>query len=132
MKQLIRFFLLAMTISVASTTMAQDSSKAKAKRSPEELAKMQTQQLKRKLSLTTEQELKVSATILDFSTKLVATRDSKGGKMKKMQEVKHLNDAKNNSMKEILTEQQYSDYLKLMEEQKEKVKEKRGGQKFRK
>jgi hypothetical protein len=121
-----------MTISVASTTMAQDSSKAKAKRSPEELAKMQTQQLKRKLSLTTEQEPKVSATILDFSTKLVATRDSKGGKMKKMQEVKHLNDAKNNSMKEILTEQQYSDYLKLMEEQKEKVKEKRGGQKFRK
>jgi hypothetical protein len=34
-------------------------------------------------------------------------------------------------MKEILTEQQYSDYLKLMEEQKEKVKEKRGGQKSR-
>lgn len=131
MKQLIRFFLLAMTISVAGTTMAQDSSKAKPKRSPEELAKMQTQQLKRKLSLTAEQEPKVSATILDFSTKLVATRDSKAGKMKKMQEVKQLNDAKDLSMKGILTEQQYSDYLKLMEEQKEKVKEKRGGQKPR-
>jgi Spy/CpxP family protein refolding chaperone len=132
MKQLIRFFLLAMAISVTGASMAQDSSQAKPKRSPEELAKMQTQQLKRKLSLTAEQEPKVSATILDFSTKLVATRDSKGGKMKKMQEVKHLNDAKNQSMKEILTEQQYSDYLKLMEEQKEKLKEKRGGQKPRK
>lgn len=131
MKQLIRFFLLAMTISVAATSMAQDSSKAKPKRSPEELSKMQTQQYKRKLSLTAEQEPKVSATILDFSTKLVATRDSKGGKMKKMQEVKKLNDAKDQSMKGILTEQQYSDYLKLMEEQKEKVKEKRGGQKSR-
>jgi hypothetical protein len=45
-----------------------------------------------------------------------------------MQEVKHLTDAKDQSMKEILTEQQYTEYLKLMEEQKEKLKEKRGGQ----
>jgi Spy/CpxP family protein refolding chaperone len=131
MKQLIRFFLLAMTISVASTSMAQDSSKAKPKRSPEELTKMQTQQYKRKLSLTAEQEPKVSAILLDYSTKLVAARDSKGGKMKKMQELKHLSDAKDNSMKTVLTEQQYTDYLKLMEEQKEKLKERRGGQKTR-
>jgi Spy/CpxP family protein refolding chaperone len=131
MKQLIRFFLLAMTISVASTSMAQDSSKAKPKRSPEELTKMQTQQYKRKLSLTAEQEPKVSAILLDYSTKLVAARDSKGGKMKKMQELKHLSDAKDNSMKTVLTEQQYTDYLKLMEEQKEKLKERRGGQKVR-
>ncbi|OYU56583.1 MAG: hypothetical protein CFE25_04955 [Chitinophagaceae bacterium BSSC1] len=131
MKQLIRFFLLAMTISVASTSMAQDSSMAKPKRSPEELTKMQTQQYKRKLSLTAEQEPKVSAILLDYSTKLVAARDSKGGKMKKMQELKHLSDAKDNSMKTVLTEQQYTDYLKLMEEQKEKLKERRGGQKTR-
>ena len=85
-----------------------------------------------KATLQFQQHRHVTTQLFQFDTKLVATRDSKGGKMKKMQEVKHLNDAKNNSMKEILTEQQYSDYLKLMEEQKEKVKEKRGGQKFRK
>lgn len=128
MKQLIRFFLFAMAISLTGTLMAQDSSKAKPKRSPEELTKMQTQQLKRKLALTADQEPKVSAVILEYSTKLVAARDSKGGKMKKMQEVKHLTDAKDQSMKGILTEQQYTDYLKLMEEQKEKLKERRGGQ----
>ena len=111
--------------------MAQDSSKAKPKRSPEELSKMQTQQYKRKLSLTADQEPKVSAVLLDYSTKLLAARDSKGGKMKKMQEVKHLSDTKDQSMKGILTEQQYTDYLKLMEDQKEKLKEKRGGQKPR-
>lgn len=131
MKQLIRFFLLALAISVTATSMAQDSSKAKPKRSPEELTKMQTQQYKRKLSLTAEQEPKVSAVLLDYSTKLVAARDSKGGKMKKMQELKHLTETKDKSMKEILTEQQYTDYLKLMEEQKEKLKERRGGQKPR-
>jgi hypothetical protein len=127
MKQLIRFFLFAMAISLTGTLMAQDSSKAKPKRSPEELTKMQTQQLKRKLALTADQEPKVSAVILDYSNKLVTARDSKGGKMKKMQELKHLTDAKDQSMKGILTEQQYSDYLKLMEEQKEKLKERRGG-----
>jgi hypothetical protein len=132
MKQLIRFFLFALTISLTGNLMAQDSSKAKPKRSPEELTKMQTQQFKRKLSLTADQEPKVSAVLLDYSTKLVAARDSKGGKMKKMQEVKHLTDAKDQSMKGILTEQQYTDYLKLMEEQKEKLKEKRGGQGARK
>ncbi|HQR94390.1 MAG TPA: hypothetical protein PLK14_06995 [Sediminibacterium sp.] len=132
MKQLIRFFLFAMVISLAGTAMAQDSSKAKPKRSPEELSKMQTQQFKRKLALTADQEPKVSAVLLDYSTKLVAARDGKGGKMKKMQEVKHLTDAKDQSMKGILTEQQYTDYLKLMEEQKEKLKEKRGGQRTRK
>ena len=42
--------------------------------------------------------------------------------------MKQLIDAKDQSMKEILTEQQYPDYLKLMEEQKEK----RGGQATRK
>ena len=132
MKQLIRFFLFAMAISLTGTLMAQDSSKAKPKRSPEELTKMQTQQLKRKLALTADQEPKVSAVLLDYSTKLVAARDSKGGKMKKMQEAKHLTDAKDQSMKGILTEQQYTDYLKLMEEQKEKLKERRGGQGARK
>jgi periplasmic protein CpxP/Spy len=131
MKQLIRFFLFAMLISLTGSAMAQDSSKAKPKRSPEELSKMQTQQFKRKLSLTAEQEPKVSAALLDYSTKLVAARDSKGGKMKKMQELKQLNEAKDQSMKQILTEQQYSDYLKLMEEQKEKLKERRGGQRPR-
>ncbi len=131
MKQLIRFFLLTLAISVTGASMAQDSSKAKPKRSPEELTRMQTQQYKRKLSLTAEQEPKVSAVLMDYSTKLVSARDGKGGKMKKMQEVKTLNDAKDHSMKEILTEQQYTDYLKLMEEQKEKLKEKRGGQKPR-
>jgi hypothetical protein len=128
MKQLIRYFFLVLAISVTGASMAQDSSKAKPKRSPEELTKMQTLQYKRKLSLTTDQEPKVSEVLLDYSTKLVAARDSKGGKLKKMQEVKHLTDAKDQSMKEILTEQQYTEYLKLMEEQKEKLKEKRGGQ----
>ena len=132
MKQLIRFFLFAMVLSLATNAMAQDSSKARPKRSPEELTKMQTQQLKRKLSLTAEQEPKVSAAILDYSTKLAAARDSKGGKMKKMQEIKQLTDAKDQSMKQILTEQQYTDYQKLMEAQKEKLKEKRGGQRTRK
>lgn len=131
MKQLIRFFLFAMLISLTGSAMAQDSSKTKPKRSPEELSKMQTQQFKRKLSLTAEQEPKVSAALLDYSTKLVAARDSKGGKMKKMQELKHLNEAKDQSMKQILTEQQYADYLKIMEEQKEKLKERRGGQRPR-
>ena len=132
MKQLIRFFLFAMVLSLATNAMSQDSSKARPKRSPEELTKMQTQQLKRKLSLTAEQEPKVSAAILDYSTKLVAARDSKGGKMKKMQELKQLSDAKDQSMKQILTEQQYTDYQKLMEAQKEKLKERRGGQRTRK
>jgi len=131
MKQLIRFFLFAMAISLTGTLMAQDSAKAKPKRSPEELAKMQTQQLKRKLSLTADQEPKVSTVLLDYSTKLVAARDAKGGKMKKMQELKQLTEAKDQSMKGILTEQQYTDYLKLMEEQKEKLKQRRGGQKPR-
>lgn len=131
MKQLIRFFLFAMAISLTGTLMAQDSTKAKPKRSPEELAKMQTQQLKRKLSLTADQEPKVSTVLLDYSTKLVAARDAKGGKMKKMQELKQLTEAKDQSMKGILTEQQYTDYLKLMEEQKEKLKQRRGGQRPR-
>ena len=87
--------------------------------------------MKRKLSLTADQEPKVSTVLLDYSTKLVAARDAKGGKMKKMQELKQLTEAKDQSMKGILTEQQYTDYLKLMEEQKEKLKQRRGGQRPR-
>ena len=128
MKPLIRFFLFAMAFSVTGIVMAQDSSKAKPKRSPEELTKMQTQQFKRKLSLTADQEPKISAVLLDYSTKLVAAKDSKGGKLKRMQEVKQLTETKDQAMKGILTDQQYTDYLKLMEEQKEKLKERRAGQ----
>lgn len=131
MKQLIRFFLLTLGFGITTMAMAQDSSKARPKRSPEELAKLQTQQYKRKLSLTADQEPKVSAILLDYSTKLVEARDSKGGKMKKLQEVKHLSDTKDIAMKGVLSEQQYTDYLKLMEEQKEKIKERRGGQRAR-
>jgi hypothetical protein len=125
MKQLIRLLAFTSILFVSLVTNAQDSSKAKQKRSPEELANVQTKQFKKKLSITADQEPKVNAILLDYYKKMMDVKDAKGRKMKKMQEAKHHTSEKDKAMKAILTEKQYSDYLVLMEEQKEKIKEKR-------
>jgi periplasmic protein CpxP/Spy len=127
MKKMIRIISIAFFLVCAIASYAQDSSMAMAKRSPEQLAQMQTMQFKKKLSLTAEQEAKVTPILSDYYKKMMAVKGDKGRKMKKMQEAKHHTGEKDKAMKAILTEQQYTDYQKLMEEQKEKMAEKKGG-----
>jgi hypothetical protein len=124
MKKMIRIISFVFILLYSISSNAQDSSMALAKRSPEQLAQMQTMQFKKKLSLTAEQEAKVAPILSDYFKKMMAVKADKGRKMKKMQEAKHLTGEKDKAMKAILTEQQYTDYQKLMEEQKEKIKEK--------
>ncbi len=129
MKNLFRFLVITAILFCSIVSFAQDSSLAKAKKSPEQLAQMQTKQFKKKLSLTADQETKVTPILLDYYKKMLAVKEAGGRKLKKMQEAKHHTSEKDKAMKTILSEQQYSDYQKLMEEQKEKIKDKRAEKK---
>jgi len=90
-------------------------------RSPEERAKMQTEQMTKTLSLTADQITKVDSINLKFAKEQMGgMRGGPGGgggdMTDRMAAMKKAQDDKNAAFKPILTEKQYADYLKMVEE----------------
>ncbi len=94
-------------------------------RSPEERAKMQTEQMTKTLSLTTEQVAKVEVINLKYAKAQTGGWGGQGaGDMEaRMAAMKKTQDEKNAEFKPLLTEQQYADYLKMVEENLQRMKD---------
>ncbi|MES2777723.1 MAG: hypothetical protein V4722_26325 [Bacteroidota bacterium] len=89
-------------------------------RSPEERAKMQTEQMTKALSLTADQVVKVDSINLKFAKEQQGGMRGQGGQgadmTARMAAMKKVQDDKNAAFKPVLTEKQYADYLKMVEE----------------
>jgi Spy/CpxP family protein refolding chaperone len=119
-----------MLVVLASITLGahaqQDSTRrgggGQGRRTPEERAKMQTEQMTKRLSLTPEQVVKIEEINLKFAKEPMAGGagadwEARMAAMKKMQ------DDKNAAFKPILTPAQYDDYLKMVEENRARMAE---------
>lgn len=103
------------------------------RRSPEERAKMQTEQMKTEFSLTGDQVTKVDSINLKFA------KEQQGGMRgggpggqggqggadmeTRMAAMKKVQDDKNTAFKTVLTDKQYTAYLKWVEDQRQKMME---------
>lgn len=121
MKKYFLFLLIGAAIGVSAS--AQESKQAK--RSPEQLAAAQTGQLKKKVTLTADQENKVKEVELDYAKNLQALKSDGTDRKSRLGKAKELQDKKDNSLKSILDEKQYAAYLEQKENRKDKLMERR-------
>lgn len=120
----------AICISIGAS--AQDSTRrgsggGRGGRSPEERAKMQTEQMTKNLSLTADQVTKVDSINLEFAKKQTGGWGGGQGSTVDMEAriaaMKKTQDEKNAAFKPILTEKQFTDYLKMVEENNQRMKD---------
>ncbi|SKA16566.1 hypothetical protein [Sediminibacterium ginsengisoli] len=127
MKKYFLFLLIGATIGL--TASAQDGRQAK--RSPEQLAEIQTGQLKKKITLTADQENKVKEIELEYAKNLQALKNDGTDRKSRLGKAKEIQDKKDNSLKSVLDEKQYAAYLEQKESRKDKLMEKRKERKGR-
>ena len=82
---------------------------------PEERAKRQTEMMKTQLALTPAQEPKVAAINLKYAKKMEDARKITDGEAQH-KAVTNLQSQKDNELKGVFTDSQYKEYLKKMEE----------------
>jgi hypothetical protein len=101
---------------------AQDKSKERAQRL--------TDTMTIRLGLTADQIPKVQAINEEFATKAADVKNSGAGKLGKFKKIKSAGKDRNEALKEVLTDEQYKQYLEQQketrEEMKQKYKEKKG------
>lgn len=95
---------------------------------PEERIQKQVEAINKACSLTKEQQISIEQIITDSNKKLIDLRNTKptqrGDKLNKFQEIRDNQDAE---IKKILSPEQYKKYQDLNEKQKEKLRERRMG-----
>lgn len=92
---------------------------------PEQIAEQQTTQMSEQLNLTSKQQVDVNAINLKYAEKLQIIRQQPRSRSKLMA-FKNMTEEKNAEMKMVLTPQQYADYEKILEERKDKMRNRRG------
>jgi hypothetical protein len=105
-----------------STLFGQDSNISKS--TPEQRAKFQTEQMNKKLPLKADQYEAVYAINIKFAKETEPYIRETDGKMKKLRELKAIQNKKSEEMKAILTPDQYKKYEELQKENREKAKDK--------
>lgn len=81
-----------------------------------------------KLSLTTDQQMQIRPILQERQQKLMDLRNEGGRGMQKMRKMKQIRDDGDKKINAILTEDQKKLYAQLEEEQMEKMKQRRRGQ----
>ncbi len=97
---------------------------AQGMRSPEERAKMTTDRMKESLSLDETQTKSVYDINLKYAKKNEEIFKGDGDRAAKMKEIGDLQEAKDKEFKAVLTDKQYGDYQKMVQEMKSRP---RGG-----
>jgi hypothetical protein len=92
--------------------------------SADERAAKLTEWMKENLQLTADQEPKVQEINLRYANKTEELRNSPDSRSQKFKKVKSYNDAKDDELKKLLTEQQFQTYQAKKEEVKEEFKAK--------
>jgi hypothetical protein len=88
---------------------------------PEQRAKALTEMMKTKLALTPEQTDKVANLNLAYAKKMEPLIKGSEGPFVRMREMRQLNQAKEAELKQVLSPQQFENYLASKEEMREKI-----------
>ena len=108
---------------ISTVAFAQDDEKVK--KTPEEKATILTAKMEKELALSADQVKKVKAINLVSAEKTVASRDAAGSDKKKFHDEKKKIEAERDaSLKSVLTSEQYVKFREMIEEKKDKKKEK--------
>ncbi len=86
----------------------------------EERAEKQTDMIDERINLSDDQEDKVEAIILKYLKKQEKLREDKVEREEAMKMMKSMNDSKNAELELVLDKKQYKEYLKMVEEQRQK------------
>ena len=95
-------------------------------KTPEERARFQTEWMNRKLGLNETQQNQVETINLKYAQKNEPVLKSKERRITKLKKLKSIQGEKDAELKTVLSPEQYEKYQVLVEEMKEKVKERRG------
>ena len=112
-------------ISCGGTQPTSQSSSDTQDMNPEQMAEQQTAQMSEQLNLTSKQIVDVQAINLKYAEKLQIIRQQPRSRSK-LTAFRNMNEEKNAEMKMVLTRQQYADYEKILEERKDKMRNRRG------
>lgn len=93
---------------------------------PEQRAKRQTAQMKKQLSLTTDQETTITAINLKYAQQMQPLIASGERERTAMKQVRDMNNSKNEEFKKVLNEDQYKQYEAFRDERKDRMKQARG------
>lgn len=91
-------------------------------RTPEERAQIQNEWMQKALNLNEEQQKKVSSINLEYAVKMEKIR-AISGKAEKLRTAKELDEEKEAKLRPILTEEQFSVYLKEKYERRQKARQ---------
>ncbi len=93
-------------------------------KTPEERAKLQTDMMKSKLSLTADQQGKIEVINLSYAKKFEPIIKSKDSKITRLKQARSLQKAKDSELKKVFTAEQFKTYEKFKDELKSKLKDK--------
>ncbi len=100
---------------------------ARTPRTPEQRADMQTKHLTKSLALSADQQTQVRAICLSRAVQVDSLRNSQSmDKTQRMQQMQAAKESSDAEMQKILSADQYQKYLKLQDEQADKMQQKRG------
>jgi len=121
-----KLFVALLALSILSLTSAFSQNKANdlMNKTPEDRAKVQTEMMKNKLNLSTEQQTKIEAINLNYAKKFEPVIKSSDSKLTRYKRAKSLQKAKNEELKKVLTTSQYQRYEKSKETLKSTLKDK--------
>ncbi|HRF79144.1 MAG TPA: hypothetical protein PL070_03575 [Flavobacteriales bacterium] len=115
-----KLMIIAVLAGLTVATQAQD----KARKSPEERAKMRTEHMAKELELTPEQKAKVEAINLKYAGKATELRkEREAERTEARKEGKAMHDAHDAEMKTVLTPDQYTRWQAKKEAKKEAMKQ---------
>lgn len=92
---------------------------------PEERANRQTQQMKRELALTPEQEKEIAAINLNYARQMQPVLEQARRDRATMKQIRQLNNAKEKDLRKVLNDKQFSEYESRKNERRERMKERR-------
>ena len=131
MKSISFYLLLAVSFFMAScgsskNATAQSSTQTNTDISAEEMAEKQTAQMVERLNLTPEQETTISAVNLRYAQEM-KTIAQQGRSISTMRDMRAMNQRKTAEMEVLLSEEQFVEYEKMVEEMKAQLRSRRRG-----
>ena len=114
----------AMSLLIVVTAGAQSEMEKLESSTPEERARLQTEMMKTKLGLTTDQTPKVAAINQKYAQRMEPIIKSQEGPLMRLRQMREVGQAKEAELKGVLSPEQFQKYLAEKQEMREKFEDK--------
>ena len=114
----------ALSLLIVVTASAQNEMEKLKSSTPEERARLQTEMMKTKLGLTTDQTPKVAAINQKYAQRMEPIIKSQEGPLMRLRQMREVGQAKEAELKGVLSPEQFQKYLAEKQEMREKFEDK--------